>query len=439
MTEAFYDKLRVTNLSRTMRVNFSWILFGNLFYGMCQWGLIVIIAKLANPETVGEFSLGLAVSAPIIMFFNMQARSIQATDSKNDFHFSEYLVFRILTNIASFAVLTVVVLLSGYKNETALIIMIIGFAKIFEATSDIVMGLFQKKEKMEFVAKSLMIRGGVSIIVVGSSLYITSNFLLSMVLLSITWGLNLFCYDLNVCKQILSKDDMRGVEDRNFVIIKGCKYKRILRIALLALPLGLVSMLLSLNVNIPKYFIESMMGKNELGLFTSMAYLVLIGSKIVNAIGQVVIPRLSNYYSLIKRKKFLRLFIQGGICCSCLGVAMIMLSVFWGEPILQFMYGPEYALHVDVFVWIMIAGLFEYISEFFWLAQIATRQIRVQVPMNLIYITVLMASCIVMIPRYNLLGAAYAIVVTAAIKMIGNLAINLYAFAKIDEQKRSYI
>ena len=46
----------------TLRRNFSWTFAGNAVYAACQWGMLVVLAKLGSPEMIGQFTLGLAVS-----------------------------------------------------------------------------------------------------------------------------------------------------------------------------------------------------------------------------------------------------------------------------------------------------------------------------------------------------------------------------------------
>ncbi|MGI8856402.1 MAG: hypothetical protein ACR2JW_11675, partial [Thermomicrobiales bacterium] len=53
--------------ARSLRANFSWTFVGNVVYAACQWGMLVVLAKLGSPEVVGQFALGLAITAPVIM------------------------------------------------------------------------------------------------------------------------------------------------------------------------------------------------------------------------------------------------------------------------------------------------------------------------------------------------------------------------------------
>src|SRR4051794_16358727 len=66
----------------SLRANFTWTFVGNVIYAACQWGMLVVLAKVARPETVGNFALALAVTAPVIMLTNLQLRAVQATDAR---------------------------------------------------------------------------------------------------------------------------------------------------------------------------------------------------------------------------------------------------------------------------------------------------------------------------------------------------------------------
>jgi hypothetical protein len=68
--------------------------------------MIVLLTKLGSPEMVGQFALGLAVTAPIILFANLQLRSVQATDARQEFQFGHYFGLRLVTTgLALFSVI----------------------------------------------------------------------------------------------------------------------------------------------------------------------------------------------------------------------------------------------------------------------------------------------------------------------------------------------
>lgn len=69
--------------------NFSWTFIGNVVYAISQWGIIVVLSKFGNVMMVGQYAIGLAVTAPIILFANLKLRDVQATDASSKFRFGE--------------------------------------------------------------------------------------------------------------------------------------------------------------------------------------------------------------------------------------------------------------------------------------------------------------------------------------------------------------
>ena len=59
--------LRCSPYRLRLRVNFLWTLSGNVVYAACQWGMLVVLAKLGTHQMVGEFALALAITAPIVV------------------------------------------------------------------------------------------------------------------------------------------------------------------------------------------------------------------------------------------------------------------------------------------------------------------------------------------------------------------------------------
>lgn len=151
----------------SLRKNFSWTLIGNIIYFASQFGILIILAKLGTTQMVGRFSLGLAIRAPVMIFANMALRPVQATDAKREYLFCDYLGLRLITTFLALLVIATISFIGGYGKETSLVILIVGIAKAFEAISDVYYGPLQQHERMDRIAKSLMIKGPLALIIVG--------------------------------------------------------------------------------------------------------------------------------------------------------------------------------------------------------------------------------------------------------------------------------
>src|ERR1700675_4948304 len=89
--------LRTTVQGASLRWNFSWTFVGNVIYSGSQWSMLVLLAKIGNPEMVGQYGLALAIAGPVLALSSLQLRAVLTTDVREQIHFGEYLGFRLLT------------------------------------------------------------------------------------------------------------------------------------------------------------------------------------------------------------------------------------------------------------------------------------------------------------------------------------------------------
>src|SRR3982751_3860284 len=129
----------------SLRANFSWTFAGNVVYAGCQWGMLMVLAKLGNPLMVGQYALGLAVTAPVIMLSNLQLRGVLATDARETHRFSTYLALRVWTTAAAVLAIAVIAVVAGYRRQTALVVVAVGLMKAVESISDITYGYQQRQ------------------------------------------------------------------------------------------------------------------------------------------------------------------------------------------------------------------------------------------------------------------------------------------------------
>ena len=415
---------------------------GNAVYAACQWGMLVVLAKIGSPEMVGEFTLGLAITAPIFMFSNLQLRHIQATDAKQRYVFSDYFGLRVISTVMALGVVVAIVLIGRYVPqepltiEACLTILLMGLAKAFESVSDVLYGLVQQRERMDRIAVSLMIKGPLSLLTLCLGIYLTGNLLWGMIGLALSWGVVAFGYDLQSGKAILSLMKLEpsnepNVPRKSFSIRPRWQINTLKKLVLLAFPLGLVMLLISLNVNIPRYFVERYLGDRELGFFAALAYLMVAGSMVVNALGQSATPRLAKYYATGNSNAFGQLLLKLIGIGAALGIVAVSVAIVAGEQVLTLFYDAEYAEYANLFAWLMVAAGISYISSFLGYGMTAARYFQVQMPLFTLSTTVSALTSFWLIPKLGLQGAAIALIAGAIVEAIFSLGVNLYAIHKI--------
>jgi O-antigen/teichoic acid export membrane protein len=382
-----------------LRTNVAWTAVGNAVYAGCQWGVLVAVARLSSPEVVGTLALGYALTAPLFLLAGLQLRSVQATDAGGQFRFEDYFVVKAAGMVVALVVTAAIVLLSGYDAQTKLVVLGIGASKAIEGMSDLYYGALQREERMRPIAVSVMIRGVLSIATVVAVLWAGGPLVLAVAAMALSWAVVLIAYD----RRSVRSGGAAATSSDARVHLAVAR-----RIALGSLPLGLVMMLISLRVNLPRYVIESTFGAVELGIFAAVSSLLVAGNVVVGALGQSATPRLARHHFDGAVSAFRRLLARLLALAAAIGGVGLAISIAAGEPLLRIVFGPRYADRADVLAWLMAAGLVGYATSILGYALTAARQFAVQLPLFSVTTLLCAAGCWWLVPTHGLVGAAYA-------------------------------
>ena len=387
----------------SLQRNVAWALVGNLGYSACQWGVLACIAKLGTATDVGLFALGLALTAPIITLTSLNLRLLQATDAREDYPFSVYFSVRLLGTVLGLAAITALALGLGFRGATLSLILAVALAKAFEAVSEVVFGLLQRAENLRRMALSMLAKGAVSVLAVGIVLKLTGSIVLATLAMALCWGSLLAAYDLPAAVRLTS-------------IRPSLALRSLASLTWVALPLGCVAGLGSLTFNVPRYAIEASIDPPSLGHFTALAYLFVAGSQPLLALGAAVSPRLARHF-VTDQKVFRRLTLHTILIAGGLGLLAVAVSALCGRALLTVAYAPEYADYAPILVWLAVATGIAFLATALSYAVTAARRLPEQLPIALLSLAVCSLTSWFLVPRYGLLGAAWAVLATETTRL----------------------
>lgn len=390
----------------SLRSNFVWMLSGNVVYAVCQWGAIVAVAKMGSSFVVGQFSLGLAVAAPVFMLTNLHLRAVQATDARRIYSFGEYLRLRMGLTLLGLIAISGIAYFGHYQRQTAFVILAVALAKAIETLSDIHYGLFQLNERLDQTGKSMMLRGSLSVLAVGIGLYLTRSLLYSCGGLALVWLAVLLLFDMPRGHGLLAESNQAATAGRSLDLIRT------------ALPLGFSTTMAALNLNMPRYFIDARLGERDLGIYSALAWSTVAMILVSDSMGHSAIPRLSRLYSADRLSEYRWLLWRLVAAGALFGTAGLVVGLCFGERLLALLYGTEYAAHYRV-LWLLILATAIYcVACMFTSAVTAARRFRIQVPL---YATIVVANgiaCALWVPKAGLAGGAAALVVSASVHLV---------------------
>ncbi len=395
----------------SLRANFAWTFAGNLLYGACQWGMLSVLAKLGNSSIVGQFTLGLAIAAPVFMFTNLQLRAVQATDVNVEHGFANYFTLRLLATLLGLIAILSLLPFVVASFPVRVVVLLVSVSKCIECMSDVTAGLLQREEQLKRVAISLMMRGIASVVVFSLTFAYFRDLAISVAAMCGVWLIVLLLYDVSNVRRSIGRDDP----------FFRFNYRELRRLARLGLPLGWVATFALLAVNIPRYFLQHYMGLADQGVYSSIAYLVVAINLVVAALSVAVTTHLARLFADGDRKQFVRLLMKlctFGILIATVGVPLTLVV---GRPLLTLLYRREYADHVGLLaLFVGIAGVGT-IGTFLFCGLTAARSFRIQVPVQFMAMLSGVAGSALLVPRFGLVGAGIALLLSTITVVLGGL------------------
>jgi O-antigen/teichoic acid export membrane protein len=399
-------------MAPSLRSNFAWTFAGNAVYAAGQWAILSLIAKLGSGQMLGEYALALAVTAPVLMLSHLNLRAVIATDAAARRAFGDYLAVRLAATAAGLLAIAAIAFYSA-QPRLAIIILAAGVAQSAENVSDTFYGGLQLQERMDRIARSMMVRAGLSALALGAALWWTRSLPLAVVALALARVSTLLLYDA------------RSVGRPAFTGLKSQ-----LAILRAAIPLGLVLMLATLTTNLPRYAIERYLGTRELGGFAAVAGFMTAGNTIINALGQSATPRLARYFADRDHAAFRGLVLRLSALAIALGAAAVAGAALLGAPLLRLLYRAEYGSYAGLLTGVMAAAIPVYLAGTLGYVITSVRAFDAQLPLFCVVAASCAAASALLIPRYGLKGAPMALAVAASVQAAGELGILALAFRR---------
>lgn len=426
----------------SLRANFSWTFIGNSIYSACQWGALVALAKLSSPVLVGQYSLGVAIAMPVISLTGLQIRSVIASDVRETYKFGDYVGFRLFSiALAVLVILTIPFVLHSGPLMT-LLTSVIGLSLAVENISEVYYARLQSIDRMDRIAKSQILRAPLSLLALGLGVYFTGRLSWGVAAMVLVRAAVLLGYDRRVQTQSSEPLESNSPESRaafehlKEIVRPRWELRKMGRILWLALPLGIVAMLVNLNVNIPRYFIQWKLGTRELGIYSALAFLMSAGNLLVNALAQAVFVRLARLYAQGRRRAFIFLLLKLLAIGTVLGVGGIVVAWIAGAKLLAIIYRPEYAAESRLLMWFMVVAWIGYLGQFLGSAMTSARLFVHQIPLFALGVSVITLGSYWLVPRMGLQGAIVATMAGVSIQLLASAAVLGYGLINLPELRK---
>ncbi|WP_044557182.1 MATE family efflux transporter [Halobacteriovorax marinus] len=379
--------------------NFLWSLFGRVLYAISQWCLVVIILKLGSIKILGLFGIVMGISSPIFAFANLNIRSLLATDFKKNNSLEDYYKTRLLTSI--FGILLLIILTIFYDTSLMELMFVAAIVKLFDAISDLNQGVFQKVERLDKSAYSLIIATVLSVSISSLSLYYFKSLLLFLLSLALV-KLIVIVVEFFMMSELGINISFKEVLRQPFL---ECRQKKII---LSSVPLGITACLVSLNSNIPRYLIDKFLGASHLGVYVGIGYFLVGAAVITVAVKQAVISRLAELWHT-NTDKFVSFVLTLCFLSVFVGFVAIVLSITFGDMVLKVIYDDSFVGNSNLVALMFSAATLMAVYSFVNASLTVMRVLKPQAFISMISIFLSFSVGVILIPKFGIIGAGVSV------------------------------
>jgi len=394
-----------------------------IFYAS-QFVVIVLLAKFAPPDVLGQVEFSLAIATPIVLFCSLELRGALVADAANEFTFGTYRRLRSLTmTMAGVVLMGVAVWQAPRQPGLAYSIILVGMfaSRIILSLAEIDWGIFQKRERLDLMAFSAGVRGLAMVAAFGALLPAFSCLrrlgaisaeraadgaalaVIIYALASVAW---LLAFDR---RQVAARAD----HDPDWT------WPAVGHLARQTLPLGLVLLILHLCNSIPILLIEPQEnGKAAVGHFGALSRLTLAGSLVVLQAANAAANRLAHAYQSDLRA-FLRLAGKLLALALAVGLPLLLITLLFGEWLLRVLYRPDYATYFPEFKIIVLAQCLALLTVVFGVVTTQMRLFWLQVPAQLLVLASTAVAAWLLIPGGQpVRGGAWTVLIRSSVHVV---------------------
>lgn len=398
------------NLIKKVGGNFSWLIFGQFVYKLLSFFALVVLARKVGVEQFGVFSyslafVGLFYALPDFGLSDFFVRNTAKDHNLIDIYLGNFLTAKLILAVITSIVFGIISIMHFYNKTVAILIIIFGLGIILESMNFLMKAVFQSYEKMKYEAFSLASEGimrfllvvwllhkGFGIIAVAFAFFISTLFGLFLSIILVRYNFVKFSFRY----------------DKEFIV------KSIFS----ALPFAGLYLLGYINLKIDVVMLFYMLGEKATGLFGAANRLVEPLLAIPIMMGISLAPPLSS------ASKWGRTSISFFVKKS----ALMLIILYIPFAIICIVFAPSIFENVFSISYINATGIFRILIWFFpiFCIQIKLEKLINGLGREWVTVALYLAGTflniilnIVLIPRFNVSGAAIATVISQGVILLG--------------------
>lgn len=377
--------------------------------------ILFLLARLTDPETVGVYSLALAIVTPFFVLAQLGMRTVTLT-LQPEASFRNYTVVQSAALVL--ALIAAVVFSAIGTPQLALVVLLAAVLKIADAYSDFLSGPLQRHGRSVTVFTASLIAAVAVSLAAAIVLYLTRDLVPTLTALAgtslVAAYLCLFRPAHRVSRAIESAEPRR---DHRLPA-------EMRRIVAAGLPLGVAMSLMSLISTVPQYVVTASAGEAETARLAVLLYVYALADIVTGVLSQAWIPHAqAQLRKLSARSPILVVSTRGAALWTLVYVPVTVVGLILAEWLLPIVFGAPYTLSLGEAIPLGIAIVL-LPSAHFMATAVAIQNDYLHALTLAVGSTVLsLATCLILIPQIGIAGAFWALVVAVAARAVIAVAI----------------
>lgn len=378
---------------------------GNIAYLFALWVLTVITTKMAGYDNAGIFTLAMSIGNVFYQLEVYGMQTFQVSDVSGEFRINQYIYARYATVAVSAAGCLLYCLLGGYTVEKGVSIMSFLLLKSCEALSLTYFAELQKIGRLDVLAKSMLAKSGLMIVIFTLVLRVTKRLSLALLSIGLLAAVITFAYDRTRCHALVSIprekftfQDIKGPLRRCFPLMVSC----IIPVIVTALP----------RIQLERYN-----GEELLGYYGNVSAPTVL---ITAVVPMVMYPVLTWYGELVQAKKWGSLT-KGFAASASAFVALSLLACaaiyLVGDFVMALVFSKEIVPYVHYMYPLVGVMALDACNACANNVLIALRRERLVMTFSVVALVIACVCCIPFVKRYAIMGAIAVLGVAYIVQM----------------------
>ena len=402
-----------------------WSTAGNFVLLFSQWGISVVLARLAGFEQAGVFTLAMTIANVFAFIASYSTRHYMTSDSKGQFSRDDYIKTRIFTTILSFALCGLFLIISHYNFVNTVAILLYTVYANSTMVADVLYGCYQLGNHLEYAGYATIIKGCGCFLSFVAVMIVTNNILYAFLAMDVAAMLVLLCYEVPKFHTLFGQ--VSKIEKKDFRAIAALMTK--------CFPLMISFLLPTLITALPRMSIQQKLGETLLGVFGSIFTPTVVITTLVPSVITALVPM---YSELWARKDHRQFYVRVG--CMVLGVVLLgtaacAAAAILGKPVMSLLFGNDILEYFDLLYVAIIATTLCALTSCGSIFLTIIRRMKVAEMSVIVCLICVAGSLMVTVDQFGIYGAAYTLIIGYTVQLAIQYGVLVFSDRKQERKK----